>query len=181
MGLDDVFACVGFMDSPIFSTSIKTVHTLPLHYINGLLCLRAKCKFNFCMHEGTLCVCVCVFVPFWSAHLFQNSKYSVAGFLSEGKCKPKFIYLPKESEYLVIVRWRKAEWFLTPGLTLRRALSRCAIWYLFPAVLSINRVFPEEDFSWNCFKHSALLVHHFHAKTENLQNKTVYLKYILGG
>lgn len=54
-----------------------------LHYIQGLLCFRAKYQFHFCTHEGTLCVCVCIFVPFWRAHLFSIQKYSVEGFLSE--------------------------------------------------------------------------------------------------
>lgn len=44
----------GFM----YVSVLKTVLAVPLHYIQVLTCIRARFKFNFCTHEGTLCVSV---------------------------------------------------------------------------------------------------------------------------
>lgn len=64
--------------------------------------LEPNISSTFCTHEGTLCVCVCIFVLFLKCTSFQHSKYSVVGFFicflsGEEICNPKLVYFPKES------------------------------------------------------------------------------------
>lgn len=84
----------------------KCPHCSTLHYIQGLLCFRAKYEFNFCTHEGTLCVCN--FVPFWSAHLFSIQNTLLSDFCQrKNEILNLFISLRSQSDYLMIVRWSK--------------------------------------------------------------------------
>lgn len=78
------------------------------------------------VHMRTLCTHLC-FCTFFEVHIFTAFRIFCRRILWGGlistirSCHPKICF-PNESDYLMFVRWRKIERFLTPCLILRRVL-----------------------------------------------------------
>lgn len=78
------------------------------------------------VHMRTLCMHLC-FCTFFEVHIFTAFKIFCCRILGGGlistirSCNPKICF-PNESDYLMFVRWRKIERFLTPCLISRRKL-----------------------------------------------------------